>query len=302
MMETYYRLYLLIKKIPRIQPKAIAREFRKTGRGRSPSTFLRHINNMYQKEISYPPRLTLRTFRSSYNTVYFCRKSDKQDVYPTFLDLHQNEMTTYIMLLSGCDFFIISRERDLDLSAYGLKIEEKSILYTPMFTTPRNYLKETGDAFDEFLGSEFEKGNIKRDILEPLTWSKKQWEVYDAIKENIRCKFSAVAHTVGISPKTVKTYFLEKIIPNCVVANYFFPKGYQNYQKMFLRIKSDYETSIVGNLGKLPCTSYVYPLENELAVVIFHDDEPKVLETLQKMREMGTVNDYLIHVPILHGY
>ncbi len=302
MLETYYSLYILTRRIPRIQPKAIAKEFGKSGRGQSPSTFLRHLNNMYQKGISYPPRITLKPFQNVYNTVYFCRKVEKQDVYPTFLNLYENEIITYIMLLSGCDFFITSREKELDLRNFGVEVEEKSILYTPVFTVPKNYLKTTSEALDEFLSSTFEKGKIKRTILKPLQWSTKQWEVYDAMKENIRYKFSDVAETVGISPKTVKTYFFEKIIPYCVIATYFFPKGYKNYQKMFLRIKSACEKDIVTRLEKLPCTSYVYPLENELAIVIFHDDEPKVLETLQKMKEMGIVNDYLIYVPIMHGY
>ncbi len=70
---------------------------------------------------------------------------------------------------------------------------------------------------------------------------------------------------------------------------------------MFLKIESEYETGIVKALEKLPCTTYVFPLENDLIIILFHNDENKILALLKKMKEIDIVNDYLLYVPVASG-
>jgi len=302
MLETYYTLFSLIEKNPRIQPNAIATYFGKTGRGRSPSTFMRHIQNMYRKGISREPRLTLKPFENCQNTIYFCKKTDKQDTFTTFLNLYNDKQITYVILLSGRDFLVTSREKELNLRKFGLEIEEKSKLYTPMYTIPEGWNISVSEALDGFVNSDFEKGLISREVYGRLQWSKVDWAIYDFMRENMRHKFTAAARKVGVYPKTAKHHFFENILPNCVIAHYFFPKGYSVYQRMLLKIHSEYEKGIVASLKKLPCTSYVFPLEKESILILFHDDEPKILKTFQKMREIGIINDYLFYVPIVSAY
>jgi len=42
-----------------------------SGRGRSPSTLLWHIKNMYEKKISKPPQITLKSFEKAQIYTFF---------------------------------------------------------------------------------------------------------------------------------------------------------------------------------------------------------------------------------------
>jgi hypothetical protein len=82
---------------------------------------------------------------------------------------------------------------------------------------------------------------------------------------------------------------------------FFFPQGRNSYREIFLKIETDYEVSLVKALERLPCTSYVYPLDNALAVVLFQKDEKSTLFILQKLKEIGILNDYLFYTPLIQG-
>jgi hypothetical protein len=121
----------------------------------------------------------------------------------------------------------------------------------------------------EMARCEFNRGLIKRDVGENLGWDEADWEIYDRFGGNVRTEYTGVAREIGVYPNMIKNRFLKKVIPSCVVAHYFFPKGYDYYQTGILRIKCEFENGIVDTLKKLPCTSYVFPLKDDLMIFIF---------------------------------
>ena len=155
-----------------------------------------------------------------------------------------------------------------------------------------------GEAMKSFLESDFTKGAIKREVHGVLEWSELDWRIYQAMREDARREFAVVGREVGAYSTTVKTHFYEKVLPCCIVTHYFFPKGYDFYDKAFLRIHTEYEKSIVGALEKLPCTTYVFPLERGLLLNIFHESINEIMVMVQKMEEVGIIDDYLLFVPL----
>jgi hypothetical protein len=283
---------------PRVKVKTIAKRMGYVGRGRSHSTITRHIQNMYRKKISRPPRLTLRPFKKWQNTAYFCKKKDKKGLYSTFLRLYEDEKIGYVILLSGCEYFIISREKDLDLKKYGLEVEEESLMYTPVYVMPEKWNNSMNEGLEAMARCEFERGLIKRDVGENLRWDDTDWEIYDRFGGNVRTEYTAVAREIGVYPNTVKSRFLKKVIPSCVMAHYFFPKGYDYYEQAFLRIHSKYEKDFVKILERFPCTSYVFPLEKGLIINLFHERAGVLLPVIEKVEEKAFIDDYLLHIPI----
>ena len=87
--------------------------------------------------------------------------------------------------------------------------------------------------------------------------------------ENVRTKITYVARETGVDYKTAKGHFFNVVLPSCVIAQYFYPKGYSSYLQSFMRVRSDYEAEIVSALERLPCTTYVFPLEKELVIPCF---------------------------------
>lgn len=300
-LETYYDLFSLIVENPRITPNDIACRFGYSGRGRRSTTFLRHIQNMYEKGISFTPKLKMRAFQNHYSCIYFCRKKDKKNIFNIFLDLYNDKRIDYVILLSGNDFLITSTHNDLKFEEYSLVIEEKSVFYDQIYTIPRGWNLSTEAALDLFLRSDFEEGRISRGMEHELDWDQSDWDIYHSMRNNIRCKFSDVVKETGIYHKKVKSDFYNRVLPNCLVAHYFFPKGYNFYMKMLIKMESSYEKSIVESLSALPCTTYVFTLDDSLVITLFHDNEEKVLQTLKKMEEIGIIDDYLLYIPIVYS-
>ena len=235
-------------------------------------------------------------------SVYYCRKEDGTNTYNTFLDLYNDRKITYVVFLSGCDFFVASPSSDIDLRKFGLITEYKSYLYTPIYTAPRGWNQDLDKCLENMVKSKFQEGELERIVEGKLDWNKKDWEIYHFMQSNIREKWVKLARNVNLSLSTAKNRFLSGILPECYQAHYFFPKGYDYYSKMILRVRTKCEKTFVKSLELLPCTTYVFPLKDEITVTLFHDDENKILKTFEKMKEIDALKNYLLYTPIAYGY
>ena len=296
---TYHDIYRAIVKELRITIKGIAKSMGHTGRGHARSTISRHLSNMYEKRITLKPNLILGTFENSKSTAFFCRKKERKGIRSTFQQLHKDEYVNYVLFLSGsCDYFLTTRNPNVDLEKYGLDIVEKSTLYTPLFTIPQGWENPMREALKAFADHRYEKGNLSRDVNGILEWSDLDWKIYDIMRENARSEFTKVAERVDVYSSTVNDHFYRYVLPSCTVAHYFFPQGYNSYLQAFLRIYTEYEENFVTALQKLPCMSYVYPLENGLAANIFHESTNDLMAAIEKLEETGIVDRYLLYTPL----
>ena len=155
-------------------------------------------------------------------------------------------------------------------------------------------------AFDKFVNHPFEKGKVDRIVYNSLEWSDLDWAIFQVMKGNVRIEFSKVARRSKSTPKTAKSHFFKQVLPKCVQINYFFPKGFEKYKHCFLRISSEYEIGIINALSLLPCTSYVYPVDNGIILILFHESIEMVLEVLEKMEKMAILDGYLMYNPMAY--
>ncbi len=296
---TYYEIYNAITSNTRIPIEEIANSLGHTGRGHARSTISRHLHAMYEKEISFKPNLILGTFRNSYSIAFFCRKKERRGIQSTFEKLYRDEKVNYVLFVSGiCDFFLATRDENIDLEKYDLEIVEKSVLYTPIFTVPRGWESPMRDALKSFVQYPYRGGLLPRKIDEILRWVELDWKIYQLMRENARLEFTAVAREIGVFSSTIKDHFYKNILPCCIVTNYFFPKGYSSYLQAFLRVHTEYERSFVAALENLPCTSYVYPLEKGFVVNIFHENTNDLMAAMGKLEETGIVDYHLLYTPL----
>lgn len=284
---------------PRIMPKKIAKKLKYSGRGRSPSTLLYHLQTMFKKGISREPRLFLKPFESSYVTAYLCTRRATRGLYTTLRVIDTDPAVTYALCLSSCDFFLMSRE-DLNVKKYGLQLKERSKVFTPLFTIPKGWNDKIETAFSKFLTYPFRKGVISRELYKNLDWLDLDWGIYYTMGSNVRMKFTDVAKQLNTTSITVKKHFHEKVLPKCVQVNYFFPEGVPSYNQSFLRLFSNYEESIIEALTWLPCTTYVYPLEKGIILCLFHKSIKTILDVLEKMEEMAILDGYLLYNPVAY--
>jgi hypothetical protein len=301
-LELYYTLFSLLVENPWTTPRMMAEYFDHTGRGRSPSTFLRHLTNMYEKGISREPRLTVKPFEKCQTITYFCRKKSNRGLATTLSSLSGDRDITYAILLSGSDFFLTSREKDLNTEKYGLEVYEQSKLYTPTYTIPKGWNTPMDKALNSLLQVGLRKGLIPRTVERDFSWSELDWKVFDIMSESVRTKIPYLARKTGVDYKTAKRHFFGVVLPACVVAHYFYPRGYDFYLQSFVRMRSKYETELVKVLEQLPCTTYVFPLENELILNLFHENQRKIIALLEKMEEKTIIDGFLLYAPLYHVY
>ncbi|MGD2248592.1 MAG: hypothetical protein PVF58_09310 [Candidatus Methanofastidiosia archaeon] len=296
-LQTYYMLYNLIRDKPRYNLKVVAKALGISGRGQSYTTASNYITKLYEKKISIQPKLIPRTFENWYAIGYFLKVKTPQDLTPTFLDMSQDAEISYVLLLSGkYDFFVTSKS-DITFDD-RLTIEKQSIMYTPIFTIPKGWKLELKESFKQMESSDFSKGKINRIMEDFLPWNQIHYNIFEIMKGNIQIPFLQVAEKVGLSPNTVKKYFYNDILPYCDIAHYFFPKGYGHYHQSLVIAETDYEKGVVKSLQKLPCTSYVYPLEEELVLTVFHEDVVDLMVAFKRLEEKGIVRKHLLLVPL----
>ncbi len=284
-------------------PHKMAKKLKHTGRGKARSTLYYHLVNMYTKGVSREPQICCKSFESVQKTTYLCRKEKPRGLYSLCKDIENDPKITYSLCFSSKDFFLISRDDNLQVQKYGLSIVEKSKLYTPLYTIPSSWDSSFTVSLERFMNYSFQKGNIERVIYQDPPWDQLDWRIFHCIKTNIREKFTVVAECSETTSVTVKKRFYSNILPNCIQINYFFPKGFQFYNPVFLKIYSDCEKSIVSALNKFPCTSYVFPLSDALVVILHYDpldSAVDIVKSFEKLEEKAIIDSFLLYFPIIY--
>ncbi|MGD2248450.1 MAG: hypothetical protein PVF58_08585 [Candidatus Methanofastidiosia archaeon] len=278
----------------------IAKFYNHSGRGKTLSTYYYHIEQMFEKKISKEPQMCVKSHEKAFITAYFCKYKKNKAFYDVIQALNNDNEITYAIALSSKSFFITSMNNNKDFSKYWLTVTEKSLLYTPIYPIPQGWNTPMKKALQNMVNSKFKKGLIPRTLHRYLDWDSLDWEIYHAVKKNLRSfDYTSTARKINSTPTTVRTRFLNKISPKCIQINYFFPKGHDSYLQAFLRIKTDFESSFVGALAKLPCTSYVYPLKDCLIAVLFHEDIDDLILNLKKLEKKEILESYLLYNPLI---
>jgi len=298
---TYHEIFMSIVSKTRIPISTIAKQMGRTGRGQRRATVSKYLSQMYEQKISLQPNLILKTFEYPKRIAYFCKKKSKSKIASTFMELRHDKRINYVLFISGLsDFFLTSRDENLDLKRYDLEIAEKSVLYTPIFTIPQGWRLSFEDAVKTLLNLDFKKGMLPRETEGALDWSDLDTRIFELMRENARRPFTEVAGETDKYSSTIKDHFYQFVLPQCEIAHYFFPKGYDCYMQNLFRIYTHYEKSLVKALEKLPCTTYVYPLEKGLVFIIFHENINIVMTFVEKMEENGILDKHLLFTPLRH--
>ncbi|KYK36417.1 MAG: hypothetical protein AYK19_08895 [Theionarchaea archaeon DG-70-1] len=229
------------------------------------------------------------------------KAKSRDNLSVTFQTLSADTNISRVLFLSGIyDFFVTSRHTNLDLRKHNVSICKKTWLYTPHYTIPHGWKNTMREALMLFGSSTLEKGNLERELEDFLPWDDIHWNIFYSMKDDVRTEFKTVAGKTGVTSSTVKRHFYQTVLPYCNTSHYFFPKGYEYYNQSFIIVKSDFEKGLVDSLRKLPCTTYVYPLEEEIVLSIFHEGINDLMKAFQKMEEAGYIRSHLLLVPLAH--
>jgi DNA-binding Lrp family transcriptional regulator len=292
----------LVRRNSYVKGKEIALALGRSGRGVTISSALRQLANMYEEKVSYRPRLVLNNYTGFETTAFLCKKSGKHGCAHIYWKLYKkkllSEISSAFYLAGNYDFFVTTRKSSVDLKSIGLEISETTKFFDPIYTVPSGLNNPMEKCIRNFFNEEFVKKTLLRKTKQSLNWDDVDWKIYRSTRENLRKPLKQVSRETGESFYIIKKRLNQIIIPSCTIANFFFPLGYDYYRKIFLQLDSEYENSIVKALRKLPCTSYIYPLEKKFICVLFHEGIKYVLLLTRKMEEKGLAKDILLSVPL----
>lgn len=297
--QIYYIIYNIFRDKLRCKSSVVAKELGHTGRGRSKKTVSKYILRMYDKQISFRPNLILRTFDNSRLTAFFLNVKNPGDVSNVFQDLSNSQDISYLLLLSGrYDFFLTTRNQKFRPNSMA-RIAKKVQLFTPIYTVPKGWNLGVNEVLrKQFAYSKPQEGKIRRTVEDFLYWDQVHFDIFKAMMYNAHMPFTTVAKMSEISANTVKKYFYESVLPSCDVAHYFFPKGYDHYSQSLILLDSDYEIGLVNLFSMLPCTTYIFPFEEEIGVLTFHEGVQELLFALKKLEERGYLGEHMLLTPL----
>jgi DNA-binding Lrp family transcriptional regulator len=297
--QTYYTIYNVYRDKMRSNLNNVAQQLGLSGRGRSKKTASKYVLRMYEKQISLRPNLILRTFENSRLTAFFLKVKESSNVSAVFDNLRKSTDVTFVLLLSGnYDFFVTTRNQNFRPDSKA-RISKKIKLYTPIYTVPTGWDKNVTTVLrKQFAYSIPKSGKLERTVEDFLYWNQTHFKIYNAMSHNAQLSFTSVSKKIKVSANTVKKHFFKNVLPCCNIGHYFFPEGYPHYSQSLILLKSDYEIGLTSSLSSLPCTSYVYPFEDEIGLAIFHEDVQDLLFAFKKLEERGYIKRYMLLTPL----
>jgi len=286
----------------RVKGREMALALGRSGRGSTISSATRQLDSMYKSKVSFKPHLILKNYEGYERTAFFCKKRSKRGAANIFLKLYKMllryEISSVMYLAGNYDFFITTRKDKINLKSVGLEEHEKTCFFDPIFSIPHGWKNPMNKCIRNFTKCNFTEKKLDRKNHGILNWGVTDWKIYRSIRTDMRKPFKTVGEDAKISSYTVKKYLYNSVLPCCTVANYFFPLGYKHYSKSFIKLETDYEKGIVSSLKNFPCTTYVYPLENEIILVLFHENIKDIFILIKKIEEIGLSKDLLLSVPL----
>ncbi len=301
--EIFHLLFMETVRDPRATATNMAITLGRTGRGQTVSSATRQLYNMYKEKVSFPPRMILKNYEGYEFHAFFCRKKGR-GLANIFFELYRktirSEISMTMCLAGNYDFFIMSRSRDINFKQLHLEVVKESKIFDPFATVPTGWNSDLKECRKRVLRTTFSPSKLKRKCHGELDWKKLQWTVYWDMHSNLRTSYKSVAEKAQVYSDTVKYNLYKKVLPSCTIWNYFFPKGYDNYDKLLVKFKSEYENDLMKAFSKLPCTSYIYPLKDEVTLILFHDDVRQIFFLTKKLEENEIVDDILLSVPLAH--
>jgi hypothetical protein len=299
-LNIYHLIFQKIREKPRFKLKDIADILQISGRGKTKTTASKYLTRIYERKISLRPNLILKNYENSHLRAYFLSARSGSSLPTAFEMLDQDSRISYVLFLSGkYDFLVTTRYEGIDFKEYNLRIKKESFLANPIFTIPKGWNSNFHDAIRAFSCCSFKnETHIDREIGDYLPWEKIHYSIFSIISRNVQVPFSVVGRSAGLSSNTVKRYYERILLPYCFVSHYFFPEGYDNYDKSLIILRTDYETELVNSLGMLPCTTYVYPLEEEIVLMIFHKGINDLMCAFKKLKREGYISNYYLFTPL----
>ena len=271
-MNTLYRFVIAYHENPRISVRELHRDHSHYKHRRSSSALLKRA---LEKSIIIGPQI-------------WCNSGIDVELYENlenpfqFLEVNRERPEiTYIAALIG------------DLSALCFK-KGASVLQYAESILPSYPAQKT---LDQIVLDR--KGKLPRDKY-PHGWDELDWEIYEHMKDP-QVSYATVGSALKIRWYIIRDHF-EKILKDCKTWILFLPRGYDNYQQVYMMFKTDYEVNLRDELQKLDRTSILYKFDDTIILHLFLDEALHKLHQYYRLffefKKEGIIHDLHVSIPV----
>ena len=259
----------------------------------SKSTISKYLKKMYRDRILTGPQVSLKPHSNYTPYIYLLQVSNP--IY-TFQELKILHHVKNLAIVMGEWNMSILTDRMMDFSALeGFQrvvfAGKRYDVYSPRirYTTWEQSWKEIRDKL-ECCTPVSEKKN--RGILPELPWGDQEWELYKAMRLNVRQDIHPVLHKHYIGYETFQRW-KKTVLDRCTVHMGFFPGGFDSYMNFYILFQTDYTQAVRELFSLFPTTPFIADLDDQILVLVRipFDLRDNLCSIIGDMREKGIVED-----------
>jgi DNA-binding Lrp family transcriptional regulator len=259
----------------------------------SRSTISRCLKKMDAERLLIGPQLSVKPHKNYMPYIYLLRVSNP---LCTFHKLKTLPHVKNLAVAMGEWDICILTNRMIDFSALeGFQkvvfVGKRYDVYSPpiRYTTWEQSFKEIRQELENCILAD-EKRNTG--ILPELPWGEQEWELYRAMRLNVRLDISPILREHHIPYETYHEW-RKTVLDHCTVHAGFYPGGLDTYMNFCILFRTEYAQIVKELFSLFPATPFLADLADHILVLVRipFDMRGDLSSLVDSMREKGIVED-----------
>ena len=259
----------------------------------SRSTISRCLKKMYTDRILIGPQLSVKPHKNYTPYIYLLQVSSPYDIFrelKTFphvknLTISLGEWNTCILTDQMMDFSTLKGFQKIVYEGKRYDVYSPRIRYIRWEQSFKEIRREL-----ECYTPIVEKSTISGPP--ELPWGEQEWELYRAMRLNVRQDVSLVLREHNIQHETYQRW-KKTVLDHCTVHTGFYPGGLDVYMNFNVLIRTDFIQTVKELFSFFPTTPFLADLDNHVLAVVripfcLIGDVSNIID---EMREKGIVED-----------
>ena len=253
----------------------------------------RFLKKMYTEKILTGPQLSVKPHRNYTPYIYLLQVSNPYEIFQELKTLHH--VKNYVIAVGEWNMSMLT-DQMMDFSE--LKGFQKVVfagkrydVYSPriQYINWEQSIKEIKEKLESTILTA-KKRNIR--ILPELLWGEKEWELYKALRLNVRQNIRPVLKEHTIPYETYQEW-KKTVLDHCTVHIGFYPRGLDSYMDFYIIFRTDFAQVVKEFFSLFPTTPFLADLDDHILVVVRIPFNliGDVSSIIDGMREKGIVED-----------
>ena len=259
----------------------------------SRNTISRCLKKMYTDRILIGPQLSVKPHRNYTPYIYLLKISSPYEIFQELkiiphvknLVISLGEWNISMLTDRMMDFSTLEGFQKVVFQGKRYEIYSPPIRYT-------NWEQSFMEIKEKLEGYTLTVEKRNTGIPPELPWGEQEWELYRAMRLNVRQDISPVLQEHSIPYETYQRW-KKTVLDHCTVHTGFYPRGLDPYMDFYLLFRTDFIQTVKELFSLFPTTPFIADLDDQILAVVripfcVIGDVSSIIDG---MREKGIVED-----------